>query len=216
MQIRNIRLQVTPQESKAVQEALFESTDVAWCTGPKVEHTNEPYLFIDEDGDLTYSHTPFVFHEDSDDHKLMTASELIELCEEIKLHDVSAKRLANTSEIERGDIVFMVCMGRIEKVVITSDPIKDNGALALSDKRTCTVIDENRFYGHKKHFFESDYGVGRLGITCNALFSTFEDAIEYTGDARYIEAVETHRQNTSDLLMSFRPQFFIPNPIKFM
>lgn len=43
----NIKIRVTPEQSKKIQEICFEN-GIYWVTDRKIDRLNEPFLFIDE------------------------------------------------------------------------------------------------------------------------------------------------------------------------
>ena len=53
--IKNIKLKVTPEQSRKVQEICF-SKGIVWGAGDTVRYTNAPYLYITNGRFLTYGH----------------------------------------------------------------------------------------------------------------------------------------------------------------
>ena len=54
--IKNIKLKVTPEQSRKVQEICF-SKGIFWgSTGDVVSYTDAPYLYITDGRGLTYGH----------------------------------------------------------------------------------------------------------------------------------------------------------------
>ena len=53
--IKNIKLKVTPEQSRKVQEICF-SKGIVWGAGDTVSYINAPYLYITEGRFLTYGH----------------------------------------------------------------------------------------------------------------------------------------------------------------
>ena len=53
--IKNIKLKVTPEQSRKVQEICF-SKGVFWGTGDTVSYTDAQYLYITNGRSLTYGH----------------------------------------------------------------------------------------------------------------------------------------------------------------
>ncbi len=51
--IKNIKLRVTPEQSRKVQEICF-SKGIAWGAGTSVQYTEAPYLYIEDGRCLTY------------------------------------------------------------------------------------------------------------------------------------------------------------------
>ena len=51
--IKNIKLKVTPEQSRKVQEICF-SKGIVWGTGTSVQYTEAPYLYIEGGRCLTY------------------------------------------------------------------------------------------------------------------------------------------------------------------
>ena len=54
--IKNIKLKVTPEQSRKVQEICFSKGIVWGATGDTVSYTNTPYLYITNGRSLTYGH----------------------------------------------------------------------------------------------------------------------------------------------------------------
>ena len=54
--IKNIKLKVTPEQSRKVQEICFSKGMVWGSTGNIVSHQNIPYLYITDGRSLTYGH----------------------------------------------------------------------------------------------------------------------------------------------------------------
>lgn len=50
---RNIKIRVTPEQSKKVQEICFEN-DIEWASGKFLEFLDEPFLFISNHGIMGY------------------------------------------------------------------------------------------------------------------------------------------------------------------
>ena len=53
--IKNIKLKVTPEQSRKIQEICF-SKGIVWGTGTSVQYTEAPYLYITNGRSLTYGH----------------------------------------------------------------------------------------------------------------------------------------------------------------
>ena len=53
--IKNIKLKVTPEQSRKVQEICF-SKGIFWGSGDTVRYTTAPYLYITAGRFLTYGH----------------------------------------------------------------------------------------------------------------------------------------------------------------
>ena len=51
--IKNIKLRVTPEQSRKVQEICF-SKGIMWVAGTSVQYTEAPYLYIEGGRPLTY------------------------------------------------------------------------------------------------------------------------------------------------------------------
>ncbi|MDX1532793.1 MAG: hypothetical protein R3230_01150 [Nitrosopumilaceae archaeon] len=109
-----------------------------------------------------------------------------------------SKRIIKSSEIQKGDILYKVCMGEIYEVVITSSGECVDILGRQSKKWDYTIIsDVGR--GLKTQLFERDFGVGVSGTTCNALFKEKSDAIAYTNLYNYNLAVEQHQKLCDEL-----------------
>ena len=54
--IKNIKLKVTPEQSRKVQEICFSKGIVWGSTGNTVSYTTAPYLYITDERWLTYGH----------------------------------------------------------------------------------------------------------------------------------------------------------------
>ena len=54
--IRNIKLKVTPEQSRKVQEICFSKGIVWGATGDRVSYTDAPILYITDGRILTYGH----------------------------------------------------------------------------------------------------------------------------------------------------------------
>lgn len=54
--IKNIKLRVTPEQSRKVQEICFSKGIVWGATGDIVSYTDAPYLYITDGRFLTYGH----------------------------------------------------------------------------------------------------------------------------------------------------------------
>ena len=54
--IKNIKLKVTPEQSRKVQEICFSKGIVWETTGDLVSYTDAPYLYITNGRSLTYGH----------------------------------------------------------------------------------------------------------------------------------------------------------------
>ena len=54
--IKNIKLRVTPEQSRKVQEICFSKGIVWGSTGCTVSYTTAPYLYITDGRSLTYGH----------------------------------------------------------------------------------------------------------------------------------------------------------------
>lgn len=49
----NIKMRVTPEQSRKVQEICF-ANGISWTTGKDLDHLNQPYLYISRYGELWY------------------------------------------------------------------------------------------------------------------------------------------------------------------
>mgnify|MGYP006961427525 FL=1 len=54
--IKNIKLKVTPEQSRKVQEICFSKGIVWRVAGDVVSYTDAPYLYITNERSLTYGH----------------------------------------------------------------------------------------------------------------------------------------------------------------
>ena len=54
--IKNIKLKVTPEQSRKVQEICFSKGIGWWAAGAIVSYTDAPYLYITNGRSLTYGH----------------------------------------------------------------------------------------------------------------------------------------------------------------
>ena len=54
--IKNIKLKVTPEQSRKVQEICFSKGIVWGATGDRVSYTDAPILYITDGRTLTYGH----------------------------------------------------------------------------------------------------------------------------------------------------------------
>ena len=54
--IKNIKLKVTPEQSRKVQEICFSKGIVWGAAGGTVSYTDAPYLYITNGRSLTYGH----------------------------------------------------------------------------------------------------------------------------------------------------------------
>ena len=54
--IKNIKLKVTPEQSRKVQEICFSRGIVWGATGDTVSHTHAPYLYITDGRIITYGY----------------------------------------------------------------------------------------------------------------------------------------------------------------
>ena len=50
---QNIKMRVTPEQSKKVQEICFEN-GISWVSGTNLKHLDEPFIFINDDHFLGY------------------------------------------------------------------------------------------------------------------------------------------------------------------
>ena len=55
--IKNIKLKVTPEQSRKVQEICFSKGIVWGAAGGTVSYTDAPYLYITNGRSLTYGHS---------------------------------------------------------------------------------------------------------------------------------------------------------------
>ena len=53
--IKNVKLKVTPEQSRKIQEICF-SKGIVWGAGNTVSYTDAPYLYITAGRRLTYGH----------------------------------------------------------------------------------------------------------------------------------------------------------------
>ena len=62
--IKNIKLKVTPEQSRKVQEICF-SKGIPWGNaGFSITHTNAPYLYIEDGNCLTYGYEHALYRTD--------------------------------------------------------------------------------------------------------------------------------------------------------
>ena len=61
--IKNIKLKVTPEQSRKVQEICF-SKGIVWGTGTSVQYTEAPYLYIEGGRYLSYG-CEYKFYENN-------------------------------------------------------------------------------------------------------------------------------------------------------
>ena len=54
--IKNIKLRVTPEQSRKVQEICFSKGIIWGSTGDRVSYTDAPHLYITNGRSLTYGH----------------------------------------------------------------------------------------------------------------------------------------------------------------
>ena len=59
--IKNIKLRVTSEQSRKVQEICFSKGIVWGAAGDTVSHTDAPYLYITNGISLTYGHDYYFF-----------------------------------------------------------------------------------------------------------------------------------------------------------
>ena len=59
--IKNIKLRVTPEQSRKVQEICFSKGIIWKSTGDLVSYTDAPYLYITDGRSLTYGHNYNLF-----------------------------------------------------------------------------------------------------------------------------------------------------------
>ena len=62
--IKNIKLKVTPEQSRKVQEICFSKGIVWGSTGNVVSYTDAPYLYITNGRILTYGHEYKLYKND--------------------------------------------------------------------------------------------------------------------------------------------------------
>ena len=63
--IKNIKLKVTPEQSRKIQEICFSKGIVWGATGDTVSYTDAPYLYITYGRSLTYGHEYRFYKTDS-------------------------------------------------------------------------------------------------------------------------------------------------------
>ena len=59
--IKNIKLKVTPEQSRKVQEICFSKGIIWGAAGGTVSYTDAPYLYITNGRSLTYGHVYHLF-----------------------------------------------------------------------------------------------------------------------------------------------------------
>lgn len=113
-------------------------------------------------------------------------------------------RITKTEDLERGDLVFMLCVGDIKKVVITSNPYEEKAgdASKYSWRREYTSL-SNTLYGYKNNFFEGDYGIGVKGVSLNGLFRTYEEAFKYSITDEYKKKLRQHQMVCEEIEFYF-------------
>ena len=62
--IKNIKLRVTPEQSRKIQEICFSKGVVWGATGDTVSYTDAPYLYITAGRFLTYGHNCEFYKKD--------------------------------------------------------------------------------------------------------------------------------------------------------
>ena len=85
--MKPFKVQVTPEQSKELQEALFAVGKAWWSGSTKVTHTNEPFLFCDRDG-ITHTVNYRFFRDDTHRYDLLHFHEALERVKTYKPADV--------------------------------------------------------------------------------------------------------------------------------
>jgi len=91
--------------------------------------------------------------------------------------DYATGRLDDKSDIEKGDVIYMVCMGIVQKATITTTDWTTN---RLSNLNFYDLIKTEDGY-----FYARDYGVGLRGLTLNAVFKDQYKANTYVKSKEY-------------------------------
>ena len=90
--------------------------------------------------------------------------------------DYATGRLDDKSDIEKGDVIYMVCMGIVKKATITTNWTKTHP----NNLHFYDLINTEDGY-----FYARDYGVGLRGLTLNAVFKDQYKANTYVKSKEY-------------------------------